>query len=308
MTAVNSCALFIGNLDWRLTTEDLHKVVSSWGSVAKCEIPQRKNGLSKGYALVTFEAEEAAKQACSELNDTLIGNRRVFTREDRGQTMRTEPREQREPRQPRQQRAPQLGKAMPGTPATMAPTDDESNNKPNTKPRRRRVRKPSANGDVKDGNYGGANSGPRGGNRERAGDKPETKRPIRERRRRPPAPAVNVLDCTDEDVPRLVYVGNLPWKTTEEELKEYFSTDGAIKKVSIPCGRSGQMSKGYGLVLFETLEAANLSIENKNRKEFQERILTVRLDRLNKKPEEAGSKVEGADGTRNKELKINTNL
>ena len=48
-----------------------------------------------------------------------------------------------------------------------------------------------------------------------------------------------------------LYVGNIPWSTTIDELRGIFSGSGAITLVDIPTGRQGR-SRGYGIVEYAT--------------------------------------------------------
>jgi len=48
-----------------------------------------------------------------------------------------------------------------------------------------------------------------------------------------------------------IYVGNLPYKATEEDLKEVFSEYGSIKRVSIPADRETGRVRGFAFVEME---------------------------------------------------------
>ena len=72
-----------------------------------------------------------------------------------------------------------------------------------------------------------------------------------------------------------LYVGNLPWSTSEEELEAYFAEHGEIVDVRIINeGRSGR-SKGFGFVEMASDEAGKAAIEALNGKEFGGRELRV---------------------------------
>ena len=47
---------------------------------------------------------------------------------------------------------------------------------------------------------------------------------------------------------RSIFVGNLPWKASDEDLRELFSTHGNVHETTIAKQRSGGRSKGYGFV------------------------------------------------------------
>jgi len=72
-----------------------------------------------------------------------------------------------------------------------------------------------------------------------------------------------------------LYVGNLPWSATEEELESHFSQAGAVKAVRIITeGRSGR-SKGFGFVEMESADAGQTAIDTLNGKDFNGRELRV---------------------------------
>ena len=62
-------------------------------------------------------------------------------------------------------------------------------------------------------------------------------------------------DETANATPRL-YVGNIPWSATEQELRDLFADAPGVRRVEIPTGRQGR-SRGYGLVEFDTAEEAS---------------------------------------------------
>ncbi|HHX77553.1 MAG TPA: RNA-binding protein [Firmicutes bacterium] len=47
---------------------------------------------------------------------------------------------------------------------------------------------------------------------------------------------------------KTLYVGNLPWATTEEEVKAFFSNHGEVIDCRIITERATGRSKGYGFV------------------------------------------------------------
>ena len=72
-----------------------------------------------------------------------------------------------------------------------------------------------------------------------------------------------------------LYVGNLPWGATEEELQAHFAQCGAVKAVRIITeGRSGR-SKGFGFVEMESPEDGQSAIDSLNGKDFGGRELRV---------------------------------
>jgi len=71
-----------------------------------------------------------------------------------------------------------------------------------------------------------------------------------------------------------VYVGNLPFRTTEEDLASLFSQIGAVESVSIIVDRETGRSKGFGFVSMNA-EDADKAIEQFNGYDLSGRPLTV---------------------------------
>ena len=73
-----------------------------------------------------------------------------------------------------------------------------------------------------------------------------------------------------------IYVGNLSYKMTEEELEATFAQYGAVKSAKIIVDReNNNRSKGFGFVEMEDQNAAAEAIEQLNNKEVEGRNLRV---------------------------------
>jgi len=78
---------------------------------------------------------------------------------------------------------------------------------------------------------------------------------------------------------RQVFVGNLPYHTSWQDLKDTFRASGTVVRADIlllPNGRS----KGQGTVLFETKAEAAKAIEQFDNSDFQGRKITVHEDKF----------------------------
>lgn len=74
-----------------------------------------------------------------------------------------------------------------------------------------------------------------------------------------------------------IFVGNLPWKATEEELKKLFEAYGAVLSVKIVLDQYTGKSKGFGFVEMDDGDAAENAIRELNEKPFLDRTLRVSL-------------------------------
>jgi RNA recognition motif-containing protein len=73
-------------------------------------------------------------------------------------------------------------------------------------------------------------------------------------------------------VPKKLYVGNLSFTSSEEEIKTLFAQFGEVTSVTIIKDRDTGRSRGFGFVEMENADAA---IAQLNGKEFGGRTLTV---------------------------------
>ena len=72
-----------------------------------------------------------------------------------------------------------------------------------------------------------------------------------------------------------IYVGNLPFSVTQDQLKELFSSFGDIEEVTLISDRATGRSKGFGFVTFTDDAAADKAIADMNGKEIEGRAIKV---------------------------------
>lgn len=72
-----------------------------------------------------------------------------------------------------------------------------------------------------------------------------------------------------------IYVGNLPYSTTDEDLADLFSQFGAVDKSTIINDRETGRSRGFGFVEMSDDDAGKRAIEELNGQDFGGRPLTV---------------------------------
>lgn len=72
-----------------------------------------------------------------------------------------------------------------------------------------------------------------------------------------------------------LYVGGLPWTTTQDELRDAFSKAGTVDSATIITDKFSGRSKGFGFIEMSSDEEADKAIEMLNGKDFGGRSLTV---------------------------------
>src|SRR5947209_15507966 len=86
-----------------------------------------------------------------------------------------------------------------------------------------------------------------------------------------------------------LYVGNLSFSTTADDLREAFSQYGNVTRAQVVSDRETGRSRGFGFV--EMTEGAEEAINNLNGAQFQGRALTVN----EAKPREERPRTGGGD-------------
>ena len=76
-----------------------------------------------------------------------------------------------------------------------------------------------------------------------------------------------------------IYVGNLPFETTDEDLAQEFSVFGEVATANVVIDRVNGRSRGFGFVEMPTDSEAEAAIAALNGKEMMGRPLTVNESR-----------------------------
>jgi RNA recognition motif-containing protein len=86
-----------------------------------------------------------------------------------------------------------------------------------------------------------------------------------------------------------IYVGNLPWSVTKEELEKLFSPFGEIEEALVVANKYTGRSRGFGFITYKNDADADKAIGEMDRKEVEGRGIVVkeaRPPREQQKPEE----------------------
>ena len=72
-----------------------------------------------------------------------------------------------------------------------------------------------------------------------------------------------------------IYVGNLPYSTTDDTLNELFAAHGTVDSAKVIMDRYTNRSKGFGFVEMSTEDEATTAVEALNGQELEGRMLNV---------------------------------
>jgi len=92
-----------------------------------------------------------------------------------------------------------------------------------------------------------------------------------------------------------LYVGNLSYTTSEDDLRTLFAQAGTVASVAVIKDRDSGQSKGFAFVEMSTQAEAEKAIAQFNGKDFQDRALTVNLARPREERSGSGPRRSGGN-------------
>jgi cold-inducible RNA-binding protein len=87
-----------------------------------------------------------------------------------------------------------------------------------------------------------------------------------------------------DKISKRLYVGGLPYSTTEEQLEKLFSADGTVESAKIITDRFTGRSRGFAFVDMGSKTEAQRAIKTLNGTEFEGRTLVVNEARPQERP------------------------
>jgi len=317
------CRVWVGNVAYSTTKESLKTFCAKAGKVNSVEIKE-SGGRSKGWGIAEFDSPDGAQRAIKELTDQELDGRRLLLKLDKEpqpsssqpgarvdvQNLSTDTTwkalkdyfrgesessgvvyadvikangastgngvvafETAEQAQAAQKKFDNTD--LDGSKIVVQISNDTSPlGKPGGNPKQPKAAKQAAGGR---GRGRGGRGGGRGGGGDSAPRKPRPPREPRDANAGPP------------QVARRVYVGNLSYRTSWQNLKDYFREVGNVVYCDVMRGPD-KRSKGCGIVEFETKEDAQKAIDEKNDSMLQGRKIFVREDREDRELKEGGKK------------------
>jgi cold-inducible RNA-binding protein len=94
-----------------------------------------------------------------------------------------------------------------------------------------------------------------------------------------------------------LFVGNLSFETTENNLQDAFAAFGAVTEVKVMTDRVTNRSRGFGFITMGTPEEAQKAIDGLNGKDLGGRAMTVNVARpREERPPSGGRREYGGSG------------
>ena len=97
-----------------------------------------------------------------------------------------------------------------------------------------------------------------------------------------------------------LFVGNLSFDTTENDLQDAFAAHGKVVEATLMMDRTTGRPRGFGFVTMNTPEEAQKAIEALNGAQLGGRALTVNIARPREERPAGGGRREFSGGNRNR--------
>eukprot|EP00730_Choanoeca_flexa_P006409 TRINITY_DN12147_c1_g7_i2.p1 TRINITY_DN12147_c1_g7~~TRINITY_DN12147_c1_g7_i2.p1 ORF type:complete len:283 (+),score=77.27 TRINITY_DN12147_c1_g7_i2:36-884(+) len=273
--------VFVGNLSWATTDDDLYSLLEPAGEIVEASIKYGYDGRSRGCGVVEFATAAGANNAIATLSGQEHDGREIIVREDRQQGQAPAARAPRatKPRRQRPQAPPSnLSRAYSGEPgcAVYVGNLPWSVGWQDLKDHMRSAGE-VVHAEVLRG--GGGRSKGCGIVRYSSPAEAQTAIATLHNTEMDGRPLVVREDREEQKFQNAgsVFVGNLPFTTTWQELKDFVKPHGEVLHVDMMTDADGQ-SKGSAIVRFVDVPTAEAVIEQLNGQVFQERELIVRKD------------------------------
>jgi len=93
-----------------------------------------------------------------------------------------------------------------------------------------------------------------------------------------------------------LYVGNLSFDVTENDLRDMFSQHGPVNEINVVMDRETGRARGFAFVTMNTEEGAKAAIQDLNGKDWKGRALTVNEARPREEHPSGGRGYGGGGG------------
>src|ERR1044072_2857744 len=93
-----------------------------------------------------------------------------------------------------------------------------------------------------------------------------------------------------------LFVGNLSFNTTENDLQDAFAAHGTVLETNLMMDRETGRPRGFGFITMSSAEEAQKAIENLNGKDLDGRALTVNVAKPREERSGGGRERSGGGG------------
>ena len=275
-----SSRIIVKNLPKKITEEEIKKHFSQKGIVTDVKIMHKEDGRSRNFCFVGFKDDQSAKDAIKYFNQTYLKTMKISVEKAKLQG------------------DPSLKKKGKKIDKKINNNDDNNNNEEiETKESKIKtildLSKKTKNADKFDEALKNINLNSNKENEEKTGD--ETKNLNNEENGKDSEEKniINDEDKNKEDKkeekkeeslitkknldPKRLYLRNIPFEITEDDIREKFEKFGEINEIHIPINYKTNKSFGYAYISFETIESSIMAINKMDGQYFMGRKLHISI-------------------------------
>ena len=269
-----STRIIVKNLPKNATEEDLRKHFSQKGDVTDVKIMRKENGQSRNFCFIGYRTEKSAKEAVKYFNGTFVGTVKVIVEIAK---LQNDPSLVK-----RGAKGKNIKKGKGDMWSGILNNEDESNTKESKIKKILELSKQTKNADkfdeaTKKITQEGADDTKDKEDNNKDNKEEEKKEDTTDKDKETTenkddnAPKEKVLD------PKRLYLRNLPFQISEDEIRAQFAQYGQINEVHIPVNYKTGQSFGYAYISYETVDSSVMAVTQMDGQFFQGRRLHISI-------------------------------
>ena len=265
-----SSRIIVKNLPKKITEEEIKKHFSQKGVVTDVKIMHKEDGRSRNFCFVGFKTEQSAKEAIKYFNQTYLktmkisvekakiqGDPSLKTKGKKGKNNNNKNKEENE-NEEMETKESKIKKILDLAKKTKnADKFDEALKNQNI----------NKDEDIKENDKKNENSEEKNNNDNNNINKDDKKDEDKN----------NLLTNQKNLDPKRLYLRNIPFEISEDELRQKFEKYGAISEIHIPINYKTNQSFGYAYISYETVESSIMAINKMDGEYFMGRRLHISI-------------------------------
>jgi len=274
-----SSRIIVKNLPKKITEEEIKKHFSQKGIVTDVKIMHKEDGRSRNFCFVGFKDDQSAKDAIKYFNQTYLKTMKISVEKAKLQG------------------DPSLKKKGKKNDKKINNKDDNNNEEIETKESKIKtildLSKKTKNADKFDEALKNKNLNSNKENEEKTGDETKNLNNEENGKNLEEKNIINDEEKNKEDKkeekkeeslitkknldPKRLYLRNIPFEITEDDIREKFEKFGEINEIHIPINYKTNKSFGYAYISFETIESSIMAINKMDGQYFMGRKLHISI-------------------------------
>ena len=309
-----SSRIIVKNLPKKITEEEIKKHFSQKGIVTDVKIMHKEDGRSRNFCFVGFKTEQSAKEAIKYFNQTYLKTMKISVEKaklqgdpslkkkgkkmNKNKNTEEKDEEEIETKESKIKKILDLSKKTKNADKFDEALKNQMNNNTQKENEEDKEVKDESNNENKESDK---KDDKNDGNSDNKIDKKEENKNM------------SLINQKNLD-PKRLYLRNIPFEITEEDLRSKFEKYGTISEIHIPINHKTNQSFGYAYISYETVDSSIMAINKMDGEYFMGRRLHISIaeEKYNKPESELKIKYNQKDKSSYKKekttrLKLNYN-